>query len=93
MKAAIIFLILLTLGPAAAEELLALLPKAPDGTAFTPGKLQERWSDIQQTTIGDTPAKLYDDIIAAFRKRKIDLPVDEGDPRAIRFTPPKVIVK
>ncbi len=75
------------------EELLKLLPPVPDYAAFTPLRLQARWTEIRNKTIGDKPESYYQAILDAFKKRKIDLPVQEGDPRSVSPKPFKVIIK
>ncbi len=77
------------------EELLKLLPPAPDYSVFTPLRVQARWKEIQNKTIGENTQSYYQAIRDAFKARKIELPVRLGDPRApsLKLKPMKVNVK
>ncbi len=56
------------------EELLNLLPNVPDCTPFTAVKMQARWDEIASKTLVKTPDAIYEDIIKAFKNRKIEFP-------------------
>ena len=75
------------------EELLKLLPAPPEYTAFMPHRIQARWTEIRNKTIGEKPESYYQAILDAFKAKKIELPVLEGDPRTVRPKPLKVIIK